>query len=202
MLDIQHLQTCCHQDINLQVHPGEAITISGASGCGKTVLLRAISDLDPHEGAIRLDHIPQSDTPAPRWRQSIGFLPSEYFFWTETAADCFEATHLTESFANALSRLGLDHSILNRPVNQLSAGEKQRLALLRLLQNEPRCLLLDEACSHLDHDTTQAVEAMISDYQQQARAMAIWISHDAQQRQRVAKRHFYLTHTGLAETGT
>ncbi len=202
MLDIQNLKTCCHDNICLTVTLGESISIGGPSGCGKSVFLRAVSDLDPHEGSITLDNQNQQDTPAPQWRKQVGFLPAEYFFWTETVTTCFDDTQQPGWLSSSMLELGLNTSILARPVNQLSAGEKQRMAFLRLLMNQPRCLLLDESCSHLDDETTLAVEKIILNYQQQSNAMVIWVSHDKQQRQRVASRHLMLTDTGLVEASS
>ena len=78
--------------------------------------------------------------------------------------------------------------MLDWQVSPLSTGEKQRLALLRLLANQPRALLLDDPTASLDAPNVGNAEALIHDYQQQQQAPVIWVSHDSAQIQRVADR--------------
>ena len=173
--------------INLTVAARQGIAISGPSGCGKTLLLRAIADLDPHRGEARLSAVAQSETPPELWRGMVGLLAADYYFWGERAGDSVPDN---ESRAEMLARLGLGEDILQRPLNQLSSGEKQRLALARLLLNGPRCLLLDEPTTHLDPHAAALAESAIMDYQQQHACPVVWISHDPAQRRRVAGRHY------------
>ena len=86
--------------------------------------------------------------------------------------------------AAALAEVGLPDA-LDWEVARLSTGEKQRLALLRLLANQPRALLLDEPTASLD---PRKVEDLLHTYRQQHAAPVLWVSHDPAQRQRVAQR--------------
>ncbi|MDX1335484.1 MAG: ATP-binding cassette domain-containing protein, partial [Gammaproteobacteria bacterium] len=70
-------------------------------------------------------------------------------------------------------------------VSRLSSGERQRLALLRMLENSPRVLLLDEPTANLDRENTLLVENMIARYVQDHEAAAVWVSHDAEQQERL-----------------
>ena len=74
-------------------------------------------------------------------------------------------------------------------VARLSSGERQRLALLRVLANRPPVLLLDEPTANLDEATTARVEALLKDYRTLHGAGVLWVSHDPQQLRRVADRH-------------
>ena len=170
--------------VSLSLAAGACLCITGPSGSGKTLLLRALADLDPHDGEVLLQDVPARRIAPPQWRRQVGLLPPESSWWLRTARAHFTAA---PHFAPAL--LGLDADILDRPVSRLSSGERQRLALLRLLANRPHVLLLDEPTANLDADNTQRVEQLIADYRRQRHAAVIWVSHDAAQVQRVATRH-------------
>ncbi|VAX05578.1 YbbL ABC transporter ATP-binding protein [hydrothermal vent metagenome] len=177
MLSIRNLQILQLAHINLEIEPGQCITISGPSGCGKTKLLRAIADLDHHQGDIRLNGVPQREIPAPQWRRQVGFLPAESAWWMEFVGD-----HFHNPSPCLLETLGFTTDWLSREVSRLSTGERQRLALLRLLENRPTVLLLDEPTANLDNDNTQRVEQLINDYRKQQIAV-IWVTHNPSQHQ-------------------
>lgn len=76
-------------------------------------------------------------------------------------------------------------------VSRLSSGERQRLSLARLLAGYPKVLLLDEPTANLDKANTNRVEELILTYLREQGASALWVSHDPEQRHRMA------THRGL-----
>jgi len=177
-LSLHNLQVQQLAPINLDISAGQCITLSGPSGCGKTQLLRAIADLDPHQGEARLDGIAQGEIPAPQWRQRVGYLPAESAWWRERVGD-----HFTNPDPKLFETLGFTLAWLEREVSRLSTGERHRFALLRLLNNRPQVLLLDEPTANLDQTSTQQVEQLISDYRQKLRAAVIWVTHDNSQHQ-------------------
>lgn len=65
------------EPIDLEVRAGELVFLSGPSGSGKSLLLRAIADLDPHVGEVLIDGVPRSALSAPEWRLRVGLLPAE-----------------------------------------------------------------------------------------------------------------------------
>ncbi len=179
--------------LDLVIDEGETVTLSGPSGSGKSQLLRAIADLDLHNGTAWLGDTAADEMPAPRWRGKVGYLPAESSWWEELVGD-----HFAE--APQLDALGLAETILHSPVAHLSSGERQRLAVLRMLQQQPQILLLDEPTANLDPHHTRLVEEWILKYQQQCSAPILWVTHDPEQRQRVGMRHFEIHHKQVMQT--
>ena len=178
--------------VSFAVEAGECLCLSGPSGAGKSLLLRAIADLDPHEGEAWLDGSACEAIAPATWRCRVGLLPPESSWWLPRAIDHFHDGHPL-----SLESLGLDPGLLSEPVARLSSGERQRLALLRLLANTPRVLLLDEPTANLDPGSTRRVEAVISEYRQTRQAAVIWVSHDPAQIARVANRHLRVSGSEL-----
>lgn len=180
--------------ISFSVGPTEIVTLSGASGSGKSLLLRCISDLIEHSGDVLLNDVRSHDLPASQWRRKVGMLAAESYWWHERMGDHFD--ELTDA---QLSQLGLAPKLLDQSVSECSTGERQRLALLRLLQNRPQVLLLDEPTSGLDQASARQVEELIQHYIGEKQAAAVWVSHDPQQRQRIASRHFEIDNGSIKE---
>lgn len=192
VLSIKNLQYLHCGPINLEVKPAECIGISGASGSGKSRLLRAVADLDDHQGEIKLDDINQQEIEAHNWRKKVALLSAETYWWYDTVAE-----HFIDLSDKALEALGLSKEVKRWEVARLSSGEKQRLGLLRLLENEPQVLLLDEPTANLDKNNVVLFEAFIEKYRNDKNACVIWISHDAGQLSRVSKKQFEITNGGL-----
>lgn len=171
----------------LEVAAGECVCVSGPSGAGKSLLLRAIADLDPHEGEVWLDGREARDYTPWEWRRLVGLLPAESQWWHERVGEHFAAVDDARWQA-----LGFGPDTLDWQVARCSTGERQRLALLRLLANQPRVLLLDEPTAALDPTAVQRVETMIAAYREERQAAVLWVSHDPAQMLRVASRQIRL----------
>lgn len=180
--------------VSLNVHSGECVVISGASGTGKSLLLRAIADLDRHTGIITLDEVRIEDIAAQQWRARVGLLVAESAWWQETVAE-----HIPVIDTRNLDALGFEEKVGEWSISRLSTGEKQRLALARLLANKPEFLLLDEPTANLDPETVTKVEALLLRYCRETPAGVLWVSHDPAQIKRVADRHYRLSSQGLEE---
>ena len=173
--------------VNLQLKAGEIVCLSGASGSGKSLLLRAVADIIPHTGTAKLNGDTADSMPAPRWRKQVGLLPAENQWWLDGIGE-----HFLQRDTSLLTALGFSEASWQWQVARCSTGEKQRLALLRLLSNQPRCLLLDEPTASLDPENIARVEAVLRTYISQHQAPVLWVSHTPDQIQRVATHHYRL----------
>jgi len=192
-LTSRHVGPC-----SLTLYPGECASLGGPSGGGKSLLLRAIADLDPNTGEVLLDQQPRERYPPTDWRRLVGYLPADSGWWGERVGEHFRA----RPDGQRLARLGLPRDAPDWSVERLSSGERQRLALLRLLENEPAVLLLDEATANLDPDSQRNAETLILEYLSTRATCSLWVSHDAAQRERLAGRRFWLGDDGIQEAPT
>jgi putative ABC transport system ATP-binding protein len=201
------------RDLDLVVSGGERIALSGPSGAGKTVLLRALSLLDPLDGGeIRLGGRPIAPAGVPAFRCRVGYLHQ-----TPALADGTVEANLQRPFALAahrrqsydrgraidlLRRLGKEEGFLYRRRGELSGGEAQITALVRLLQLAPSILLLDEPTAALDPDSAELARSLLGEWQAAdggSRAY-LWVTHDADLGRRVANRHLRLAEGRLEES--
>lgn len=193
-LRLSSLSTLHLGPLDWQINRGCAVSLSGPSGCGKSLLLRAIADLDPHQGEVMLDGVSAHSMAGHLWRRRVGLLPAEPMWWSERVGDHFEG-----EVTPMIEELGLPAEAVDWTVSRCSTGERQRLALVRLLQNGPDVLMLDEATAALDQESVGKVEAMVQRYCEQRQAVVVWVSHDPQQRGRVAQRHYVIAGQGMEE---
>jgi putative ABC transport system ATP-binding protein len=192
-LTVKSLRTQNIGPFDLAIAPGECVCLSGASGSGKSLTLRAIADLDPHEGELYLDDSLSTQMPAPEWRRQVGLLPAESQWWAETVSEHFN------NGQEYVEKLGFGRDVFGWAVSRLSTGEKQRLALARLLGNQPAVLLLDEPTASLDRNNIGSVEMLIADYRERHQAAVLWVSHDPEQVARISNRRYQIESGRLEE---
>ncbi len=183
--------------IDLDVPSGSCASVRGASGAGKTLLLRAIAELDVVAGACFLGDVARNAMPAPQWRRQVAYVPAEPGWWADTAEEHF---HDAPRAAAIAARLGIAAEVLVRPIEILSTGERLRLALVRALENEPAALLLDEPTSALDAQSLDLVEAELRRLLD-AGMMIVLVSHDVDFARRLSQ-DAYTLHDGLLSRET
>jgi len=172
--------------VDLELVPGECLGLVGPSGSGKSRLLRALVDLEPWHGELTLDGIPADAMAPTEWRRRVGLLPSEPVWWEATVG-----AHFPPEVRPPLEALGLDPALLGRRPETCSTGERQRLALARLLVREPRVLLLDEPTANLDAVSARRVRALVAE-RRAAGVPVIWVAHDEAELAEVADRRLIL----------
>lgn len=180
-LQLQNLSSPFLASTSFVLQDRQTLTIFGSSGSGKTLLLRAIADLDPTKGTAYLDNKNRLDYSAANWRLRVAFLPAESEWWFDQVKP-----HITHWNKDLLHGLGFEDDVLHWSIERLSSGEKQRLAIARTLSLKPKALLLDEATANLDESNIERVEALIKQYQELTYSPVIWVSHSAAQRSRIS----------------
>jgi ABC-type multidrug transport system ATPase subunit len=188
MLEIRSLRRLHVGPIDLRIDAGSCVSIAGRSGSGKSVLLRMIADLDPHDGDALLDGEACSKMPAPAWRRMVTYVAAESGWWDEHVADHFAAGI---DLAQWLPAVGIDPQAGSWPVGRLSTGERQRLALLRALCPDNKVLLLDEPTSGLDAESADLVEKVLRRRLSDG-GMIVLVTHDPEQALRMASAHYEL----------
>jgi len=184
MLSVHDLGSPVLGPVSLEVAAGECVAVMGASGAGKSLLLRAIADLDPNDGDVALNGVTRNSMPANAWRRQVALVPAESGWWADIVGEHFIAAPPDMGLLDAL---GLAAEALTWTVARLSSGEKHRLAILRALSLRPRALLLDEPSASLDETSTERLEAVLAD-QRAAGVPIVLVTHDAAQAERLAAR--------------
>jgi len=186
VLRVEHLKIGELPPLTFVVPDGECLAVEGPSGSGKTRLLRAIADLDPARGQVFVDGAERCEMSAPRWRKLVRYVSAEPAWWTPTPRQSFpDNERALEKVERGMASLALPLKLLDRSLSQLSTGERQRLAVLRALIDEPRVLLLDEPTSALGPEHSGLVEELLR-YQLISNCSAVLVSHDLGQIKRLA----------------
>jgi ABC-type iron transport system FetAB ATPase subunit len=184
LFEVRKIATRFSAPISFSLDAGQVLTVFGASGSGKSQMLRALADLSPHEGDVFLEGVNQAALRPEHWRRKVGYVPAESGWWADLVGEHFH----TRPPAHWLAALSLPPSLLDAPVERLSSGERQRLAVLRALSIEPRVLLLDEPTANLDDPNARALTQLVLEYVQSHQAAAVWVSHSSDERLRLGAR--------------
>jgi putative ABC transport system ATP-binding protein len=195
LLTIHQLTRPGLEPFDLDLDDGECVSLSGPSGAGKTILLRAVADLDPNQGTLALDGMDRETHPAPQWRRRVCYMAAEPGWWDETPAAHFPDRAAAMALLPALN---LPPEILDGALAHLSTGERQRLALARMLVLAPRVLLLDEPTSGLDPEATARVEDLLKARQAQGAAILL-VTHNREQATRMGRRHLFIENGKVRE---
>ena len=178
-------------NVSLQLMPGEVLSILGASGCGKTTLLRLIAGLEAVDGGqlhIQPDLTSDARQHLPPERRNIGMVFQEYALFPHlTVAQNVafglhgmsrdEQRHLTR---DALELVRLT-SLEERYPHELSGGQQQRVALARTLAPSPIAVLLDEPFSNLDAGMRQDVRHEVETILRGKGIAAMFVTHDREE---------------------
>ena len=169
---------------DLRLEEGEVLGIAGPSGRGKSMLLRVLAGLEPHEGRVELEGRVLGEVGPARWRSRVLYVaqdPPAFELSGEALWTRLSSLRAREG-VDERPELGLAAEVWSRPMVELSGGERQRVVLAMALACRPLVLLLDEPTSALDEDSEALVEAALRG------RTCVWVSHGKAQLSRVADR--------------
>ena len=209
-LDVSYGDVPVLHGIDLTVAPGEFIALLGASGCGKTTLLRALAGfVSVAAGRIEVGGEPVGTLPPERRNMAMMF--QSYALWPHmnTAQNIgyglrlrrWPKARIAERVRELVALVGLE-GLERRNVTRLSGGQRQRVALARALAIDPPILLLDEPLSNLDARIRQNMRHEVRSLQQRLGITAILVTHDREEAMSMSDRMVILDAGRIAQVGT
>ncbi len=185
--------------INLRIEPGERVLLAGTSGAGKSTLLRAMAGvLGEHVPGEQTGVVSLAAVPVTAGTGAVGFVAQQPFdsivaetvgrdvaFGPENLG--FPAAEIRRRVDEALELVGFPYG-LNHPVDALSGGQAQRLALAGVLAMQPDVLLLDEPCAMLDASAATRLRAAVASVAERTGATLVVADHDLAAWQDIATR--------------
>ena len=156
------------EDVSFEVEPGQLVALVGPSGAGKTTATSLLARFyDPTAGAVHLDGIDLRDVTLESLSRQIGIVFQDTFLFHASVRQNLlyarpeataRAAHIHEFIASLPEGY---HTVVGERGHRLSGGEKQRLAIARVILKDPRIVILDEATSHLDTVSEQLIQAAL-----------------------------------------
>ena len=181
-------------ELDLEIEPGEFLTVLGPSGCGKSTLLDCVAGhVEPTSGRVLVDGDPVS---GPDPERGVVFQENRLFPWKTVRENVAFGPKMrdrpTDHVADLLERMGLSEFADSYP-NQLSGGMAQRAELARLLANEPSIMLMDEPFSALDAMTKGRMQIELLSAWRETDATALFVTHDVEEAILLADRVVVMT---------
>lgn len=172
--------------VSLQLYQGDCVLLTGPSGSGKSTFLKILASLiTPTSGQLFFRNSDITTLRAEVYRQQVSYCFQTPQLFGQTVYDNLalpwqirRQKPQRDKLVAALESVNLSPDMLNKPVEQLSGGEKQRVGLLRNLQFMPEVLLLDEVTSALDEENRLSVLSLIHRMAAEEKVAVVRISHD------------------------
>lgn len=212
LLEVQSLQVAygdhvALRDVTLDVRDGERFVLIGASGCGKTTLLRTIAGFErPSTGEVRLsgETISSSAQHLPPEQRRIGMVFQQAALFPHLTVSQNVAFGVAGDRSRVDDVLGLTGiaALADRYPDQLSGGQQQLVALARALAPRPRLILFDEPFASLDAERRGRIREQVLQVLDEAQATAIFVTHDQEEAFLLGDRIALLDEGRLVQLGT
>ena len=198
-------QTLLLQPTDFSLNRADRVSITGSSGSGKSVFLRALALLDaPTSGQVLWNGQPIANTEIPHYRSHISYLSQRPALIEGTVEDNLRFPFSLKTLRQRrfdlaavtalLEHAGKTQEFLGKNAADLSGGEAQVASLIRTLQLNPEVLLLDEPTAALDPTSSRDVEALINAwFGADSDRAYIWVSHDLEQARRMSEIHLQMS---------
>jgi multiple sugar transport system ATP-binding protein len=197
-------------EVTLSVERGEVVVVVGPSGCGKSTLLRIVAGLEePDSGAVTLGGRSMSGVP-PQDRDVAMVFQGYALYPHMTARQIMEfplkmrrvpAARRADSVAEAAGLLRIEHLLERRP-DEMSGGERQRVAMGRAIVRKPRAFLFDEPLSNLDASLRSDLRGEIAQLVRRLGATALYVTHDHVEAMTLADRIAVMRAGRVLQVGT
>ncbi len=213
----EDVDTHALRGVDLDIYPGDYVSISGPSGCGKSTLLTILGLLDsPSSGQYFISGQDVSELDADQRaeirNQHIGFIFQAFNLIDELSvydnvalplryrAEPLSEQEIKTRVMQSLDKVEMSHRTGHKP-NQLSGGQQQRVAIARALVVEPTVLLVDEPTGNLDSQNGDAVMKMLSELNKQGTTICM-VTHDPRYADMAQKQLYLADGVMLGATGT
>ena len=197
-------------DVSLKIYKGEIFCLLGASGCGKTTLLRMLGGFEtPSSGKIFIDGedmtgVPPYERPVNMMFQSYALFPHmnvEQNVAFGLKQDRVPKSEIQERVATMLDLVKMGEFAKRKP-HQLSGGQRQRVALARSLVKRPKLLLLDEPLGALDKKLREHTQFELISLQDKLGVTFVVVTHDQEEAMTLASRIGVMDHGEIVQAGT
>jgi len=196
--------------VNLRIYKGEMFALVGASGCGKTTLLRMLAGFaTPSAGRIMIDD--QDMTAVPPHERPVNMMFQSYALFPHMTVEqnvgyglrrmALDAAARTSRIRDALEMVQLGPLAKRKP-HQLSGGQRQRVALARALIRRPKVLLLDEPLSALDKKLREQTQFELMNIQSQVGITFVFVTHDQDEAMALSTRIAVMNRGQVIQVGT
>ncbi len=173
--------------LSLDLKRGETVCLCGKSGCGKSTLLKSILGFIPFKGEIEVDGMVYTSQNASQVRRLVSYMPQDISLPHERVNDLLESLFSiranrqqkpdTETLFNEWEQLNISRDFLNKPMSEISGGERQRIVLSLCALTGKHLMLLDEPTSSLDPSSTRLVADYLTRIKKKRDIAILAVSH-------------------------
>jgi ABC-type multidrug transport system ATPase subunit len=204
-LSYSHCKKVLFKNVNLELKPGEFITLMGENGAGKSTLIDCLmGQLTPRTGHVKFWGQANEGSARYQIQNQVGWVLAQ----KDSQAPWLKISDVTRAIRSLytgwnealFSELASDFNLdLNSRVGTLSSGEASKFRLLKAIAFEPKLLILDELTANLSPDSKTAITRILLDRFSNGDMSVLYVCHSVDEALRLSDKIFTLTQTGLVQ---